>query len=119
MILIVVLIAGASALLLYTIAEEIRRERAFRRRNRALMPAQEASPRGVRVPAAQGTTTDTARSSNHGLDRGTVERNTPPDSGDSDLSSLGVPVGVTSRHAGCPFPSRRTPPSPQCSSRDR
>jgi hypothetical protein len=57
---IVVLIEGVSALLLYTIEEEIRRERAFRRRNLALMAAREASPRGVRAPATQGTTPDTA-----------------------------------------------------------
>jgi hypothetical protein len=107
MISIVVLIVGASALLLYTIAAEIRRERAFRRRNRALMPAREASFRGVRVSATQGRTTGAARSSNAGLDLGTVERNTPPDSGDSDLSSLGVPVRTTSRRAGCPSPDPR------------
>jgi hypothetical protein len=63
---IVVLIEGACAPLLYTIAEEIRRERAFRRRNRVWMAAGEASPRGVRASATQGTTTGTTRSSSPG-----------------------------------------------------
>jgi hypothetical protein len=63
---IVVLMEGACAPLLYTIVEEIRRERAFRRRNRVWMAAGEASPHGVRAPATQGTTTGTARSSGSG-----------------------------------------------------
>jgi hypothetical protein len=120
MIPIVVLVAGANALLLYTIADEIRRERSFRRRNRAWMAVWDTSPRGERMPVSQGTTPDAARSSNPGLDRGTVERNTPRDRGDSDLASPGVPDWVPSRRVGCRFPShRRTPPSPQCSSPGR
>lgn len=70
MIPIVVLLAGPSALLLYTIAEEIRRERASRRRNRAWMAAREVSPRGVRARIVRATTTPTARSLIPGPDRG-------------------------------------------------
>jgi hypothetical protein len=83
-----------------------------------LMPARQASPRGVRVAATQGTTTETAPSSNPDLEQGTVERNAPSDSGDSGLSSLGAPATVASRRGAgavkarpCPLVA---PASPTC-----
>lgn len=53
MIPIVVFLAGASVLLLWTIAEEVLRERAFRRRNRVRTATQETSTYGVQVPARE------------------------------------------------------------------
>jgi hypothetical protein len=66
---------GVMALVVGTIAEEFRRERAYRRRNRALLAATGAIPAGAaQMPKSAGTSPIDQRSEPWGFRPGARER---------------------------------------------